>query len=62
MTENRWTLGGGEFGLFFFKLEGTMPDILMIILECCENMFGRLLVIAVFCFLFITPAAKCVTK
>jgi len=47
---------------FFFKLGGTMPDIPMIVLECCENMFGKLLVMAVFCFLFITSAAEYVTK
>lgn len=39
-----------------------MPDIPMIVLECCENMFGKLLVMAVFCFLFITSAAEYVTK
>lgn len=39
-----------------------MPNILMIILEYCENMFGKLLVVTVFSFLFITPAAKYVTK
>lgn len=39
-----------------------MADILMIVLECCENVFGKLLVTAVFCFLFMTPAAKYVTK